>query len=74
MDIADSRVVEFRRWAEQRFGIGSGPYPEGEDLLSVVMFAVDERERKWQDATCEQMTPENAPEFLRYLYQAIESH
>ena len=41
MDITDSRVVEFRRWAERRFGIGSGPYPEGEDLLSVVMFAVE---------------------------------
>jgi hypothetical protein len=70
MDITNKRVVEFRRWAERRFGIGSGPYPEGEDLLSVVMFAVDERERQWQEAACDSRTPENSPDFIRYLYQA----
>ena len=72
MDITDARVVEFRRWAEQRFGIGSGPYPEGEDLLSVVMFCVDERERQWQEAATSSATPENEPEFLRYLHRMME--
>jgi hypothetical protein len=41
MHISDRRVVEFRQWAEQRFQIGSGPYPEGEDLLLVVMSKVE---------------------------------
>lgn len=72
MDITDERVVEFRRWAERRFGIGSGPYPEGEDLLSVVMHCVDERERQWQEAACNSTTPENEPEFLRYLHRMME--
>lgn len=43
MNLSDRRVVAFRQWAEDRFCIGSGGYPEGEDLLSVVMAAVDER-------------------------------
>lgn len=72
MDIADARVVEFRRWAERRFGIGSGPYPDGEDLLSVVMFYVDERERQWQEGICNSQTPENDPHFLRYLDRAMK--
>lgn len=41
MDLSDRRVVQFREWAERRFGIGSGGYGESEDLLSVVMAAVD---------------------------------
>jgi hypothetical protein len=71
MDITDVRVVEFRRWAEQRFGIGSGPYPDGEDLLSVVMVCVDDRERRWQEAACEAVHPENAPAFVEYLHRAM---
>ena len=43
MNLSDRRVVAFRQWAEDRFAIGSGAYPQGEDLLSVVMKAVDER-------------------------------
>ena len=43
MDLSDRRVVQFREWAEKRFAIGSGGYPQAEDLLSVVMKAVDER-------------------------------
>lgn len=70
MRITDDRVVEFRRWAERRFGIGSGPYPDGEDLLSVVMLAVDARERQWQEAACDHHRPENVPDFVRYLYEA----
>jgi hypothetical protein len=41
MNLSDRRVVEFRQWAEKRFAIGSGGYPEAEDLLSVVMAQVD---------------------------------
>lgn len=43
MELSDRRVVLFREWAEKRFAIGSGGYPQAEDLLSVVMAAVDAR-------------------------------
>ena len=71
MEIIDQRVAEFRLWAEQRLGIGSGLYPGGEDLLSAVMSCVDERERRWQEAACDQAKPENMPEFLQYLDRAF---
>ena len=71
MDISDRRVVEFREWAERRFGIGSGAYPAGEDLLSVVMAAVDAREQAWQDSATQVLQPHMQPEFLRSLERAM---
>lgn len=71
MNITDRRVVQFREWAERRFGIGSGGYAEGEDLLSVVMDAVDRRERLWQESATEALQPHNDPAFLNYLNQVM---
>lgn len=71
MNISDRRVVQFRQWAERRFGIGSGGYAEGEDLLSVVMDAVDARERAWQDSATESLQSHTAPEFLKYMERAM---
>lgn len=71
MDISDRRVVQFREWAERRFGIGSGGYGEAEDLLSVVMDAVDRRERLWQESATEALQPQMEPEFLRYMERAM---
>lgn len=67
MIITDRRVVAFREWAEKRFGIGSGPYPEGEDLLSVVMIAVDERERQHQQREYDSLHLGESQEFNEWL-------
>lgn len=71
MNLSDRRVVAFREWAERRFAIGSGGYPEGEDLLSVVMDAVDARERMWREFEADIMQPEMHPEFASYLRRAM---
>jgi len=73
MDISDRRVVQFRQWAERKFGIGSGGYAEGEDLLSVVMAAVDARERMYHEMAVDVAKPELDPEFLSFLDRAMGS-
>lgn len=73
MNITDPRVVEFRCWAARQFGI-EGPFPDPIDVLGLVMAAVDTRERAWQEAACDTSTPENTPEFIRYLHAAMEHH
>ncbi len=71
MNISDRRVVAFREWAEKRFAIGSGGYPEGEDLLSVVMAAVDERERQWEQRWYDANHVGESPEFVAFLKREL---
>jgi hypothetical protein len=71
MNLSDRRVVAFREWAEKRFAIGSGGYPEGEDLLAVVMQAVDERERQWQQQMYDATHMGESPEFLSFLKREL---
>ena len=72
MNISDRRVVMFREWAERRFQIGSGPYGDAADLLSVVMDAVDARARAWQQGWYEAMRPDLTPAFEAWLKQAVK--
>lgn len=77
MDITDRRVVQFREWAERRFAIGSGGYGS-EDLLSVVMAAVDARLGVEPRRDLSQQIDEIAmrtgedPAFLSWLKHAVD--
>lgn len=72
MELSDRRVVEFRQWAERRFAIGSGGYPDAEDLLSVIMRAVDEREARWLEWAYEFADLGHQPMFEDWLRKAME--
>lgn len=72
MDLSDRRVVQFREWAERRFAIGSGGYGEAEDLLSVVMRAVEARERNLIELLYESGNLGHSEPFEAWLKKAVD--